>query len=94
MLYASKAILLFLYQEVYNLQNLHTASLVGLGENQCHGCITDVHHQSFIQQQNLGGGGSATCEWAYNYSMLSLEGLWDMFLWKFLDASRLLYITF
>ena len=41
--------------------------------------------QGFIQRQNLGGGKSTTSEWAYNNSMLSLGGLWDM---KFLDATR------
>ena len=33
-----------LYQGVYTLQIVQTASLVS--QDHCHGCITDVHHDS------------------------------------------------
>ena len=47
---ASKAILL--YQGVYTLQICTQNSRSGLGENQCHGHITDVHHDSGLKNSS------------------------------------------
>ena len=58
----------------------------------CHTAIypRNLIRSGFHSATNFGGGGEA--RGVGIYSMLSLEGLWDMFFGKFLDASRLLYI--